>query len=48
MRFALDLVFLGDGLEAVARRRVPPRRIAFERRATAVPELPVPARREAG
>lgn len=41
MRFALDLVFLDFNLRPVASRRaVPPRRIAFERRAQAVLELP--------
>jgi uncharacterized membrane protein (UPF0127 family) len=41
MRFGLDLVFLGESLLPVRRRRVAPRRIAFERRAQAVLELPV-------
>jgi len=41
MRFSLDLVFLDLNLRPVARRySVPPRRIAFERRAQAVLELP--------
>jgi len=41
MRFGLDLVFLdGDMAPVSVRRRVPPRRIAFERRARAVLELP--------
>lgn len=41
MRFGLDLVFLDDAMEPVAvRRAVPPRRIALERRARAVLELP--------
>jgi uncharacterized membrane protein (UPF0127 family) len=41
MRFALDLVFLDRGLGEVSRRRaLPPRRLAFERRAWAVLELP--------
>jgi len=40
MRFGLDLIFLGASLLPVRRLRVPPRRIAFERRAKAVLELP--------
>ncbi len=41
MRFALDLVFLDcDGELCSVRRRVPPRRFAFDRRASAVLELP--------
>jgi len=41
MRFALDLYFLGEGGEVVAvRLAVPPRRLAFCRRAAAVLELP--------
>jgi uncharacterized protein len=41
MRFALDLVFLDEDGRAIAvRRAVPPRRIASDRRATAVLELP--------
>ena len=41
MRFPLDLVFLDLDLREVSRRRaVPPGRIAFERRARAVLELP--------
>jgi uncharacterized protein len=41
MRFPLDLVFLDGAAEAVSvRRRVPPRRLAVERRARAVLELP--------
>jgi uncharacterized membrane protein (UPF0127 family) len=41
MRFALDLVFLDDAMAPVSiRRRVPPRRIALERRARSVLELP--------
>jgi uncharacterized membrane protein (UPF0127 family) len=44
MRFGLDLVFLGADLVPVsARRGVPPRRIAYERRARAVLELPAAA-----
>jgi uncharacterized protein len=43
MRFGLDLVFLGQNLLPISRRRVPPRRIVFEPRAKAVLELPVPA-----
>ncbi len=45
MRFALDLVFLDRaGRPCSVRRRVPPRRLAFDRRASSVLELP--ARRE--
>lgn len=41
MRFALDLYFLGGrGEVVIARRAVPPRRLAFCRRASAVLELP--------
>jgi uncharacterized membrane protein (UPF0127 family) len=41
MRFALDLVFLDDAARPLSMRdRVPPRRLAFERRASAVLELP--------
>jgi trehalose synthase len=41
MRFALDLVFLDRGGRPVSfRRAVPPRRLAFDRRASAVLELP--------
>jgi uncharacterized membrane protein (UPF0127 family) len=41
MRFPLDLVFLDFNLRPVSRRRsVPAGRIAFERRAQAVLELP--------
>jgi uncharacterized membrane protein (UPF0127 family) len=41
MRFRLDLVFLDRaGREVGRRRRMPPRRIAWERRAVAVLELP--------
>jgi uncharacterized membrane protein (UPF0127 family) len=41
MRFRLDLVFLDGDMQAVrTRRRLPPRRIATERRARAVLELP--------
>lgn len=41
MRFALDLVFLDrDGRPCSVRRAVPPRRLAWERRASAVLELP--------
>jgi uncharacterized protein len=43
MRFALDLVFLGrDGGPRSIRLGVPPRRVAFDRRASAVLELPSP------
>ena len=48
MRFGLDLVFLGASLLPVRRLQVPPRRIAFERRAKAVLELPVAVDREEG
>jgi uncharacterized membrane protein (UPF0127 family) len=40
MRFALDLVFLDAHGREISRRRVEPRRIAFDRRAAAVLELP--------
>jgi trehalose synthase len=41
MRFPLDLVFLdGEGRPCSLRRRVPPRRLAADRRASAVLELP--------
>jgi uncharacterized membrane protein (UPF0127 family) len=41
MRFGLDLVFLDVAMAPVSvRRRVPPRRVALERRARAVLELP--------
>ena len=41
MRFALDLFFLDrDGRPCSARRGVPPRRLAWDRRASAVLELP--------
>jgi uncharacterized membrane protein (UPF0127 family) len=41
MRFPLDLVFLDLELRRISvRRAVPPRRVAFERRARAVLELP--------
>lgn len=41
MRFALDLVFLDGAMATVSvRRRVPPRRLALERRAHSVLELP--------
>jgi uncharacterized protein len=41
MRFALDLVFLDrDGRPCSRRRGVPPRRLAWDRRASAVLELP--------
>ena len=44
MRFALDLIFLGEALQPVSlRHHVPPRRIAVERRARAVLELPAAA-----
>jgi trehalose synthase len=43
MRFALDLVFLDrEGRPRSMRRGVPPRRIAFDLRASAVLELPCP------
>jgi uncharacterized membrane protein (UPF0127 family) len=41
MRFPLDLVFLDrDGRPCSVRRGVPPRRLAWDRRASAVLELP--------
>jgi uncharacterized membrane protein (UPF0127 family) len=41
MRFELDLVFLDrDGRPGSRRRRVPPRRFVWDRRASAVLELP--------
>jgi uncharacterized membrane protein (UPF0127 family) len=41
MRFRLDLVFLDEAARPVTvHRRVPPRRLALERRARAVLELP--------
>jgi uncharacterized membrane protein (UPF0127 family) len=41
MRFPLDVVFLDDAMHPVSiRRRVGPRRVALERRARAVLELP--------
>ena len=44
MRFALDLVFLDDASQPVSvRHRVLPRRIAVQRRARAVLELPASA-----
>lgn len=43
MRFPLDLVFLDhDGAPTSVRRKVPPRRLVFDRRASAVLELPSP------
>lgn len=48
MKFALDLVFLDFNLRPVSlRRAVPPRRLAFERRAQAVLELPSQPERRA-
>lgn len=45
MRFALDLVFLdGGGRACSARSEVPPRRVAWDRRASAVLELPARSR----
>ncbi len=42
MRFPLDLVFLDRSMQAVSfRRAVPPGRVAFERGAQAVLEMPV-------
>ena len=42
MRFPLDLVFLDRSMRAVSfRRAVPPGRVAFERGAQAVLEMPV-------
>ena len=44
MRFRLDLIFLDDAASPVSvRRQVPPRRVAVERRARAVLELPATA-----
>lgn len=44
MRFALDLVFLDrDGRPCAERREVKPRRFAWDRRASAVLELPTAA-----
>jgi uncharacterized protein len=44
MRFALDLTFLDrDGNPLATRRSVPPRRLAWQRGAAAVLELPSPA-----
>lgn len=40
MRFTLDLVFLDSAGEIVSVRRLGPRRVARERRASAVLELP--------
>jgi hypothetical protein len=41
MRFALDLVFLDEAARPVSeRRRVPPRRVAADRRARGVLEIP--------
>jgi len=41
MRFPLELVFVDAAAQPVSvRRRVPPRRVALERRARAVLELP--------
>lgn len=41
MRFALDLVFLDrDGRPCSVRRALPPRRVAWDRRASAILELP--------
>jgi uncharacterized membrane protein (UPF0127 family) len=49
MRFALDLVFLGHDLMPVSvRRGVPARRLAVERRARSVLELPAGALGGAG
>ena len=43
MRFELDLFFLdGEGRVLSERRRVPPRRIAWQRGARAVLEIPSP------
>jgi uncharacterized membrane protein (UPF0127 family) len=49
MRFPLDLVFLDEaGLELSSRRGVGPRRIASDRRAAAVLELPARAEHRRG
>jgi uncharacterized membrane protein (UPF0127 family) len=46
MRFALDLVFLdGDGRCCSIRPGTPPRRLAWDSRASAVLELPASAER---
>ncbi|HKF83062.1 MAG TPA: DUF192 domain-containing protein [Solirubrobacterales bacterium] len=43
MRFELDIYFLGrDGEVIAVRRRVPPRRVVWERGACAVLEIPSP------
>jgi uncharacterized protein len=45
MRFALDLIFLApDGAPCSVRHKVPPRRVAWDRRAAAVIELPESSR----
>jgi uncharacterized membrane protein (UPF0127 family) len=47
MRFALDLYFLdGDGRVIEVRHRMPPRRMAWCRGASAVLEIPSPTRGE--
>jgi hypothetical protein len=47
MRFPLDLVFLDPALRPFAvRRAVPPSRVAAERRAAAVLELPTSGGRD--
>lgn len=47
MRFAIDLVFLDrTGRACSVRRAVPPRRLAWDRRASAVLELPSPSAAE--
>jgi uncharacterized membrane protein (UPF0127 family) len=49
MRFPLDLVFLDLELRRISlRRAVPPGRVAFERRARAVLELPAVEPRNRG
>jgi uncharacterized membrane protein (UPF0127 family) len=49
MRFDLDVVFLDDRGGCIsARRAVPPGRLVFDRRATAVLELPSPSGCAAG
>lgn len=41
MRFAIDVVFLDRDGREIRRQRLQPRRLAWERRAAAVLELPV-------
>jgi uncharacterized membrane protein (UPF0127 family) len=47
MRFALDVYFLdAEGRVLSVRRRVPPRRVAWQRGAAAILEIPSPGRGE--